>query len=350
MGWYGKQLLKPVNKASAVKLSYKYEQFANRTRDYMPVFDQKINGAVELTELLDFIGSDNSEAKAQLDSGESINYLPTTHVKLTVNKAKMLAIGSIDKSKESKMVDALDWQLNGRMLLKNQLLLLNIIANNIEDRPIYFHQFLGPEDYCGLDQYLQKEGMVYRVVPIKDDGSAHGFAQKGSVNTRVLYKQMMNYNWGNINNGKTLIDPILALNISWYRDGYNTLGRALLNENKKEACLKVLDKMEKDLPVANTGIGLMQITRVDTSELYYNCNRMKKANEIVQDTSNYLSRELEYLYAIKKENESIQSEVQTGLYLLQNMVEQTKKHKQFNLSKKLELKLEGFLDKFGYKS
>lgn len=277
MGWYGKQLLKPVNKAAEVKLSYTYKQFANSNRDYTPLFDQHIKDPVELQELLDFIGSDDERAKAQLDSGDFINYLPTKQLKLTVNKQKMVNNGTVPKADENKVVNEMVWQLPQDMLLKNQLLTLNIIANNIENRPIYFHQFLGEEDFCGLDNYFRKDGIVYRLVPIKDDGINHGIAEKGSVNTSILYSNLMNkYTWGTINNGKTYIDPTFARNVSWYRDSYNVLAKALLNEGKVKECEKILDRMEHDLPVSNTGIGLSQFTRLDTSTLYYNCKALKK--------------------------------------------------------------------------
>ncbi|UKJ07132.1 protein O-mannosyl-transferase family [Solitalea lacus] len=348
MGWYGKQLLKPVNKAAEVKLSYTYKQFANSAHDYTPFLNQQISEAVELKELLDFIGSDDIQAKVQLDSGDLVNYLPATKIKLSINKEKMLANASLSKDDEGKIENQMVWSLPEVPLMKNQLLMLNIIANNINDRPIYFHQFLGSEEFCGIDAYFQKEGLVYRVVPIKDDGSVHGIAEKGRVNTNVLYDNLMNkYEWGNINNKTTYIDPTFARNAGWYRDTYNTLAKALLKESKLEDCEKVLDKMEQILPITNTGIGLMQFTRLDTSGLYYNCKAIKKANAIVQDTSEYISKELNHLYAIKpKYSQSTVNEVQTGLYLLQSLAEQAKAFNQIELSRKIEIRLSEFIEKF----
>lgn len=349
MDWYGKQLLNPVNNAAAVKLSYTYKQFANSTRDYTPLFDQHIKDPVELQELLDFIGSDDERAKAQLDSGELINYLPTKQLKLTVNKQQAISNGTVPKSDENKVVNEMIWTLPKDMLLKNQLLTLNIIANNIDKRPIYFHQFLGEEDFCGLESYFRNDGIVYRLIPVKDDGLNHGVAEKGSVNTSIMYNNLMNkYCWGTVNNGKTYIDPVFARNVSWYRDSYNVLAKALLNEGKVKDCENVLDKMERELPVSNTGIGLSQFTRVDTSSLYYNCKALKKANAIVEDTSTYITKELDYLYAVlPKDSKSVSSEVQTGLYILQLLAEESRKNGQATLSNKIETTLGEFIQKFG---
>ena len=47
--------------------------------------------------------------------------------------------------------------------MKNDLAILNILAANNWKRPIYF---TSPFDNLGFGQYLRKDGMTYRLVPV----------------------------------------------------------------------------------------------------------------------------------------------------------------------------------------
>ena len=53
---------------------------------------------------------------------------------------------------------------------KSELIVLDILANNNWERPIYFAS-LGHEGTLGLEDYMQLEGFAYRLVPIKSQSS-----------------------------------------------------------------------------------------------------------------------------------------------------------------------------------
>ena len=50
-------------------------------------------------------------------------------------------------------------------LFKNDLAILNIIAANKWKRPIYFTM---PYNKLGFDNYLRRDGMAYRLVPVEN--------------------------------------------------------------------------------------------------------------------------------------------------------------------------------------
>jgi len=50
-------------------------------------------------------------------------------------------------------------------ILKNDLLILDILAANNWTRPVYFAVTVGPEAFVGLENHFQIEGLAYRLVP-----------------------------------------------------------------------------------------------------------------------------------------------------------------------------------------
>lgn len=59
----------------------------------------------------------------------------------------------------------LKWTFNEKKMFRNQLMMLDIIANNNWKRPIYFVSIgMHNSNYLGLSEYLQFEGLVYKLV------------------------------------------------------------------------------------------------------------------------------------------------------------------------------------------
>ncbi|MFW1461733.1 hypothetical protein ACEWA6_24335, partial [Vibrio parahaemolyticus] len=61
------------------------------------------------------------------------------------------------------VVNEVRFELPKNALLKNDLAVLNIIAANKWNRPIYF---TNPSFDLGFDQYLRRDGLSYRVLPV----------------------------------------------------------------------------------------------------------------------------------------------------------------------------------------
>lgn len=65
----------------------------------------------------------------------------------------------------------------------------NIMQNNNWKRPIYFSVTVGPDAWCGLDDYFRGEGMAFRVMPVKQKGS---IMSDERINLDVTAKCMLN--------------------------------------------------------------------------------------------------------------------------------------------------------------
>lgn len=82
--------------------------------------------------------------------------------------------------------------------MKDDLAVLDIIASNIYERPIYFATTANPDKLIGLNNYSQLEGMATRIVPILStpDGRFGSYGA-GRVAGDIIYDNVIKkFQWG----------------------------------------------------------------------------------------------------------------------------------------------------------
>ena len=211
-----------------------YDKYNLGKRDYLPYYDRGVKGSVELKELIDFMGSDKAEAKARTNSGEEINYFPSKNIRLTVDSAEVMANGVVAPENAGKIVKAMEWSIGGNYLMKNDLMILNILANNHWKRPIYFATTVGSDNYLNLEPYFQLEGLAYRVVPIRTD-VAQSEVVPGRVETDKMYNNVMNkFVFGNMNDEKVYLDENNLRMTTNFRINFSRLAEELMIAEKRD--------------------------------------------------------------------------------------------------------------------
>ena len=95
-------------------------------------------------------------------------------------------------------------ETEGQGFAKNQLMVLDILANFAWQRPIYFAITVGNDNFMGLEDYFQLEGLAYRFVPVKTS-SLDG--QTGIVATKQMYDNLIHkFKWGNMGDSDVYLD------------------------------------------------------------------------------------------------------------------------------------------------
>ena len=160
---------------------------------------------------MDFITSDNPRTKFKYileQQGEDTsfypsqlvnsNYFPVENIRVPVNKENALASGIVKEKDADEMVDFLDVKITDNAIYKNRLLMLDIVANNDWKRPIYFTGgAFSNEDYIWMKDYLQLDGMCYKLVPIKTPVDRANPFDMGRVDADLMYEKVVNWDWGN---------------------------------------------------------------------------------------------------------------------------------------------------------
>jgi hypothetical protein len=176
--------------------------------------------------------------------------------------------------------------------VKNDLMVLDLLANNTWSRPIYFAATMGADNYYGLNEYLQLEGLALRLTPVRRPRNPIG--TPGTVNADIMYDNVMNkFKWGNMNASNVYIDPETSRMSYSFRIQFFQLADALINEGKKDSCAKAIDKLFEVLPKVATPLQY-KVFDFRFVDLYYRCDQNAKAKTLASSIVEEISNNLDY--------------------------------------------------------
>ena len=185
---------------------------------------------------------------------QSIENIISIDTVTTIPSAKLLVETPLDQIKgqippdaDSLVSSAMGWNSDRSTFYKDDLLILDMIANNNWKRPIYFSTTLGQSQNLGLQEYLQLEGLAKRLVPAQVGYKGEQGVME-YVNTDIMYKNMVKgeqimlngksfdkkFYYRELDNPKRYYDENYYRFIYNLRSNFETLARQLLVENKKE--------------------------------------------------------------------------------------------------------------------
>lgn len=250
--WYINQLTRKVNESPPIKMTLEYADIRGTKRNQM-FMDPYNNGRP--MRLLDAVKFASESHPVPIQSGRQLeSYFPTKNFIIPVDKNKVLNNGIINPSLANQMVDNIEFSVNRSYILKGDLAVMDIIANNIWDRPIYFAVTVRSESLMGLDSYFQMEGLALKIVPINGgkDALVPGVLGKGRVDSDIVYDNVMNkFRWGNFDKHKLFVDKSYGPSIQSHR--YMML-RAINSFNDKgetEKAIELTDKYFEAFPHMN---------------------------------------------------------------------------------------------------
>jgi len=186
--WYIEQMTRKVYNSDPLPISMKPSQYVAGRRDIVYLVDQ-YKDAVPLKDAMEFVASDDPKTKQAGNGGEQISYLPVKTFSIAVDKEQVLKTGTVRKTYADRIAAQMKWKVEKGHLLKNDLMILDILAYNNWKRPVYFAVTVGRENYVNLDNYFQLEGLTYRVVPVNTPGD---YTHLGYVDADIMYDNMMN--------------------------------------------------------------------------------------------------------------------------------------------------------------
>jgi hypothetical protein len=335
--WYIDQLKRKAYDSDAVPFSLTFNQYMQGTRDYIPFVDRNLKGNIELSDLMKlFIASEDPRAKVR-GGGEMLNYYPTKNFKITVDKQRVLQTGTVSQANADKIVNAIEWTISQNYLMKNDIMIIDLLANNNWKRPVYFATTVGTENFLNLDDYFQLEGLAYRLVPIKKSDSSPQQQFRGTVNADIMYDNVMNkFLWGNMKDKRVYMDENNLRMTTNMRINLIRLTDALIDEGKSDSAMAVLDKEMEEMPDYNVPYNIF-MTRVaeqyfrlagstdsagvSTSDLELNKRNAcrDKATMIVKRLDEINRDNMDYYLSLKGTDyyKLVDTEVNQSLYVLQ---------------------------------
>ncbi|MBL4752539.1 MAG: DUF2723 domain-containing protein [Flavobacteriales bacterium] len=330
--WYIDQMSRKAYDSDPVPFSMTSDMYRQGTRDYIPFYENKnVKGHRELSELMDFVKSDSPQAKIKTQSGKWLNYLPTKKFSLKVPKDKVVSNGTVKPEMADRIVDRLIWEKKGNYVLKNSLMQLDMLQNNDWDRPVYFAITVGGDAYLQLENYFQLEGLAYRLVPIRTGGQA---GQVGRVDTDIMFDNVMNkFRWGGMDGDVYMGETNMRMTYN-LRNNFARLADALLQENKVDSAVQVLDKCIAVMPDHSIPYNFFM---TPVAEAYYRAGETEKANALVTRLGEIYEDDLDYYLSLRGDfAKDIGQETGRAIQVYQRLVQLTQRYKQEELHTKLK--------------
>lgn len=212
------------------------------------------------------------------EGGEMLKTYPTNRIRIPVNKENVLKSGIVKAEDADKIVDYIDITIDANAIGKNRILMLDILANNDWKQPIYFTGGANdPAEYIWLKDYLQLDGVAYKLVPILTSNENKTMFDMGRIDSDKLYDYIQKLDWRNSNDEKIYIDAQTKRGAISIRNNMLRLAETLINENKFDKAKEILDlsldKMPLDLYEYYTIV-------IDYPSLYYKIGEQEKARAV----------------------------------------------------------------------
>lgn len=277
--WYIEQMKRKTYESQPLPISFTIDQYNKGINDQIPFYEkniESIKSGIDLKEFLSLVKSNSPAIQIPISTGETINTLPSSNLYLTYNPEKVKAQGFVPKELVGLLSGVMSWNVGERDLLKNDLMVLEIIAQNNWERPIYFSSTLSQSSYLNLKGHMQLEGYSYRLMPFAvSQQDSDGF-----VNSDKMYDNMMNNTfWRELDNPDVFYDSetYLKVPVVTARYSFLRLAEQLVNESDSTRAIASLDKAMEVLP--DKSIPYDQLTS-NFVLFYYNLGENAKAKKI----------------------------------------------------------------------
>ncbi|MEI6123616.1 MAG: DUF2723 domain-containing protein [Bacteroidota bacterium] len=289
--WYIHQLFNKIYKSEPLPFTIPSDKYTAGSNDYVPYYEKDPDNVWDLKKLINFINSDNEENKVQTQDKRMVAFLPTKNLSLRVDSLKVCTNGTVPRYLANRVVKSINWTIKKGSLQKNDLMLLDILATNNWNRPVYFASPSSVGDFCDIEDYCYLEGSVYRFLPVKNS------SKRGGILTTETYDALMNkFAYGNLNDKRVYVDKESYGMALYLRNNFARLAEGLLAEGKKDKALKVLDKGIEMMPDYAVPYDLYMIGYGD---LYFRAGQNKKANEIFDIVADIYNQNLEYYMSVE---------------------------------------------------
>ncbi len=293
--WYIDQMRRKAYDSEPVPFGMAPEKYRQGTRDVVAIIPQGKAGYRDLKEMMDFASNDRN-MQVLFQRGVKDAWFPTDKFSIAVDSATVFGNGTLSIKDTANWARSVNWQIKRQVLLKNHLMVLDLLANNNWERPIYFAVTTGPDSYIDLQDHFQLEGLTYRVVPVYSPNRNPNL--QGRVATDVMFKNVMEkFKWGNMDTeGDIYLDENILRMTTNLRLQLSSLAEALIDEGRKDEARQVLDLSLEKMPERNVPFDRILLPTV---EAYYAIGDSAKADALNERIFTIMEENLTWMLSLE---------------------------------------------------
>ncbi|MEL7146253.1 MAG: DUF2723 domain-containing protein, partial [Bacteroidota bacterium] len=238
--WYINQMMRKAYESDPVPFTLTADNYIQGGLNDAVFATERIQQPINARTFLNALKNNNPAL--QFDAGLSkYNSLPSKKLFINVDSA---AVASMDiVPYDMRIANRIDFSVKGRMLEKKDLAILDILATNNWERPVYFNTTSLNQVNLELRRYALQEGLTYRVLPVVPESSDTG------VNTEVMYDNLMNnFHWKGLDDESVYYSEDYRNFCLNHRASFGTLAENLIAEGQIEKAKEVLLHGLKSIP------------------------------------------------------------------------------------------------------
>lgn len=216
----------------------------------------------------------NKENSIEIDNSK-FYALPSNNINISIEESRNMEI-----------------EIEGTEITKSTMIVYDIIANNINKRPIYFSNY-SVEDLFGLHEYISNEGFITKLKKEKQKPQNIIVDTKNiSIGSDKMYENLMhNYAYKNFNKEGIYYDELHRSIIEQFAQQTSILTHLLIAESKPEKALAVANLCIDKIPptIHNYPYVLSEL-----SIAYSLLNNEEKAQSLMNIVIKYFTQEMDY--------------------------------------------------------
>jgi Protein of unknown function (DUF2723) len=331
--WYIDGLRRKVNESPQIKMSIPQAAMRGYKRNQLPI--DKGTGEMDIKDLMKYLG-ENHPVPTQGYTFES--KAPTPNIFIKIDKEAAIRNGIV--SPQDSILEKVSFTLPGNYLIKDDIAVLDIIANNASERPIYWAVTCRPEKMEGLGDYMQLEGLATRFIPIKSTSErSFGIIGNGRVATDKVFDRITTkFRWGNFDKEKTFISKNYQPSVQTTQFVILRTSIDLIRKGEKEKAAQLIDKMFEAFPNMNFPYSSQTMYYLDA---YMQAGAYDKAKKHIDILADNLAANLKFYNSLSQEDRSntfsqdFQSDMQTKDQLIALVTRQGDQEMLLKLEQKL---------------
>lgn len=318
--WYIDQMKRKTYEAPPIPSQLTHEQYKHGTLDVAYHFPQTQN-RWDIKDFMKWIASNDERTYFETENNHKEKFYPTNKIRLMVDKEKVLSSGLVPAKDSTLIVPYIDIDIDEQGLTKNRILMLDLLANNNWEHPLYFTGGANAaEEYIWLKDYLQLDGLCYKFIPVltKNQGSMFDM---GKIYTDSMYEKVLSWDWSEINSKNIYLDVESRKNSISFRNNLIRLSEALIAENKFDKAEEILDLSLAEMPIEDYGhYGIS----LGYTEYYYKIGAPEKARAVSQTLIHIFQEKLVYLSRFEERDlDLIFDEIERNLNMYRSILRDT---------------------------
>ena len=300
--WYIDQMRRPAYNSPSVPITWPRLDYCSGTNEYVSVEPEAKK------QILDFYKQDPENAKKQFgdepfelknilknwvrSKNPDMHFIPTDTLYVTIDKEAVKKSGMMMAS--DSIPDKMVISLAGKSALyKNDLMMLEMLAQCNWTRPLYVALTVGEDNYMNLGENFVQEGLVNRITPFTTNVPG----AKRFDTEKTYHMIMTRFKFGNLKQKGLYIDETTMRMCYTHRRLLGQTALQLIAEGKKQKAINILKKADVEIPTYNVPLDYLN-GGIDMARGWLMAGQKAKGKEYVEAIWKNASQYLTYYLSL----------------------------------------------------